>query len=187
LQIESLGAAILVAVHHVTSTSLGIVGSFGSQNVVATGAHELAIATSVVGAVALLGTYVAFSRSEATDAELLRYCAAAVAVTIAFGKVFSPQFLIWLIPLVPLVRGRRGVAASALFFLACILTQLWFPARYWHYANDLASVQSVEVLARDLAVVALAGVLLWPRLQHEVLGEHRARIEALQRVRTEVD
>ena len=119
--------------------------------------------------------------------DLLRYCAAVVAIAIAFGKVFSPQFLIWLIPLVPLIRGRRRSLAVPLFFAALVLTQLWFPHRYWRLADDFGTAQSWELLARDLAVVALAAVLVWPRLEHEVLGEHRARIEALQRVRTQVE
>jgi uncharacterized membrane protein len=187
LQIESLGSALLIAAHHLGGSTIHVVGSFGSQNVEGTGTHAAAVVTSMLGAVALVGLYIAFARGDTTDDDLLRYCAGAVAVTIAFGKVFSPQFLIWLIPLVPLVRGRRGVVASALLFLACLLTQLWFPQHYWDLANDLAPTQSIEVLARDLAVVALAAVLVWPRLQHEVLGEHRARIEALQRVRAQVD
>jgi len=178
---------VLIAVHHVAGSTIHVVGSFGSQNVQGTGTHAAAIVTSALGLAALLALYVAFGRGDATDDDLLRYCAGAVAATIAFGKVFSPQFLIWLIPLVPLVRGRRGLVASALLFFACLLTQLWFPQRYWDLANDLATTQSTEVLARDLVVVALAAVLVWPRLQHEVLGEHRARIEALQRVRAQVD
>jgi hypothetical protein len=74
--------------------------------------------------------------------------------------VLSPQFLIWLIPLVPLVPGRRGFAAVALLTTSLLLTQVWFPQRYWDYAGPfhLAWV----VLLRDLVLVALFGVLAWP-------------------------
>jgi hypothetical protein len=123
-----------------------------------------------------------------TDGEaLVAYTAAAVAATLAFGKVFSPQFVIWLVPLVPLVRGRRGLAAGGLLASALVLTQLWFPHHYWELALGLAPRESWLLLTRDLAVVALAALLAWPRLEHEPLGESRALLEALQRVRTQVD
>jgi hypothetical protein len=80
---------------------------------------------------------------------------------VALSKVLSPQFLIWLIPLVPLVRGRRGLAASGLLGLALLLTQLWFPIRYW----DLVAFEAVPswlVLARDLVLLVLLAVLLLP-------------------------
>ena len=187
LQLESLGAAVLIAWHHLTGTRLAIESSYGSQNVTGPGAHAAAIVTAVVGVLALAALYAAFARGAADTGELLRYAAAAVAVTIAFGKVFSPQFLIWLIPLVPLVRGRRGVWTSSLFFAALVLTQLWFPKRYWSLVNQFALTQSIELLARDLAMVALAIVLVRPWLEHDALGEHRARVEALERVRPQVE
>jgi hypothetical protein len=78
----------------------------------------------------------------------------------AFDKVLSPQFMIWLLPLIPLVRGRRGVAASALLGLALLLTQLWFPIRYWDLALDLKPFPSALVLARDVTLLVLLAVLL---------------------------
>jgi uncharacterized membrane protein len=187
LQLESLGAAVLIALHHAAGTHLSVISSYGSQNVVGTGSHAVEIATTVVGALALVAAYVAFARSDADAEDLIRYAAGVVAISLAVGKVFSPQFLIWLIPLVPLVRGRRSAFALPVYFGALVLTQLWFPSRYWKLADGFAPVQSWELLARDLLVVALVAVLLWPKLEHEILGEHRSRIEALQRVRTQVE
>jgi uncharacterized membrane protein len=184
LQLESLGASLLIAWHHLTAERLFVESSNGSQNVIGPGTHAAAIVTSVVGALALAAVYVAFARRTSDVPDLLRYAAGAVAVTLAFGKVFSPQFLIWLVPLVPLVRGLRGIWASSLLFVALVLTQLWFPERYWPLANFLAPTQSWELLARNLAIVALALVLL---LEHDVLGEHRARVEALKGVRGKIE
>ena len=70
---------------------------------------------------------------------------------------------IWLIPLVPLVRGRRGVAASAVLAVALLLTQLWFPYRYWRLALQQDAIASWLVLARDLVLVLLVVVLAIPR------------------------
>ena len=131
--------------------------------------------------------WVLYAQRDADGERLVAYAAAAVAATLAFGKVFSPQFVIWLVPFVPLVRGRRGIAASSLFVAALVLTQLWFPQHYWPLAQGFAQRESWLLLARDLAVVALATLLAWPHLEHESLGEGRAMLEALQRVRAQVD
>jgi uncharacterized membrane protein len=187
LQIESLGSAFLLVIHYLTGSSLGVLSSFGSQNLGGTGVHAVEIATTILGIVALLSVLILFAAGAPTRARLLASCAAAVAALLAFGKVFSPQFMIWLIPFVLVVRGLRGAIAGALLYAALILTQTWFPAHYWDLANNLAPMQSVELIARDLCVVALFVVLAWPALQHEVLGEHRSRLEALQRVRPQVD
>lgn len=187
LQIESLGGAILIAVHDAFGTTLGRVDSFGSQNLGGTGTHLVATLTSVVGAIALLVVWFLYVRSDASETTLVVYCAAAVATVIAFGKVFSPQFLMWLIPFVLSVRTRRAIVAIPLFFATLILTQLWFPHHYWDLAIGFYRRPALELLLRDLGVVALAVVLAWPsRSQHEVLGEHRTRVEALKRVGAQV-
>ncbi|MGZ8695500.1 MAG: hypothetical protein ACXWYS_08695, partial [Gaiellaceae bacterium] len=73
-----------------------------------------------------------------------------------------PQFLIWLFPLVPLVAGRRGAIASGLVGVAAVLTQLWFPTRYWALVNELAAGPTWLVVARDLILLATLAVLLLP-------------------------
>ena len=74
--------------------------------------------------------------------------------------MLSPQFLIWLVPLVPLVRGRRGLWASVLLGVALVLTQLWFPLRYFRHALDFEAGLSWLLLARDLTLVALVVVIV---------------------------
>jgi hypothetical protein len=75
--------------------------------------------------------------------------------------VLSPQFLIWLIPVVPLVYGRRGLIASVLLGAALVVTQLWFPYRYWDLALHFGLLESWLVLLRDLLLVALFAYLAW--------------------------
>jgi glycosyl transferase family 87 len=187
LQLESLAGSVLIAVHNLAGTTLHLTSSYGSQNLTGTGTHAAAVVTTIVEALALVAVWFAFARGPADEERLLVYAAAAVAAFIAFGKVFSPQFLIWLIPLVPLVRGRRAPVALSLFGTALVLTQLWFPRHYWDLALRFASPYSWFLLVRDLAVVALLATLVWPRSEHERLGEHRSRLEALHRVRTQVE
>jgi Glycosyltransferase family 87 len=162
LQIESLGSALLLAAHHVFGVGLTMVTSHGSQNLSGGAADALAAVETVVQIALLVGVWVLFALGPPTRSALVRSSAAALAVFVAFGKVLSPQFLIWLIPVVPLVRGRRGLWASALLASALVLTQLWFPFHYWDLPNHFALRESLLVLARDVTLVALAGVLAFP-------------------------
>ncbi|MBA3844109.1 MAG: DUF2029 domain-containing protein [Actinobacteria bacterium] len=153
LQVESLGASLLTTFTHPT-----VISSHGSQNIAAqTALGSLFAALQVVALVCL---WIAFARGPASAERLLRYAAGCVCAFVVFGKVLSPQYLLWLAPLVPLVRGRRGLLATALLTAAFVLTQVWFPERYFAYALDfrLAGI----VLLRNVVLVALLAVLVWP-------------------------
>jgi hypothetical protein len=163
LQIESLGSSFLLVAHQFGAWTVHLNLSHGSQNQGGSLASALAAFQSAVQALVVIGLWIAFARGPAMPERLVRYSAACVAAFVAFGKVLSPQFLIWLIPLVPLVRGRRGLAASAVLAVALVLTQLWFPYRYWDLALRQGALASWLVLARDLVLVLLVVVLAMPR------------------------
>ena len=88
---------------------------------------------------------------------------AVVLVADLLGKVLSPQFLIWVLPLVALVlvseeTGRRVVGALCLAAVA--LTQVEFP-RYYHALVRLEAAPIVIIAMRNgllLAAAILAGV-----------------------------
>jgi Glycosyltransferase family 87 len=160
LQIESLGSSLLLWAHHVFGLGLTVHSDHGSQNIAGSLADGVGVASSVLQVVAVVTVWVLFARGPARADRLFCASAAAVAALIAFSKVFSPQFAIWLVPLVPLVRGRRGIVACGLCVVALLLTQFWFPSRYWQLANELDRGVSGAVLARDLAVLTLALVLI---------------------------
>ena len=118
---------------------------------------------SALQILALLGIWALFARGRGGRDELLRASAAVVCAFIALSKVLSPQYLIWLLPLVPLVRGRRGLAASGLLATALVLTQLWFPFRYWELVFSFDPAASWLVLARDVVLLGLLALLAWPQ------------------------
>ncbi len=154
LQIESLGASLLAVVGQPQ-----VVTSHGSQNI--QGHGLLAAAFAAVQLLAIVVCWIEFARGPVTRSRLLTYSAAAVCAFVAFGKVLSPQYLLWLVPLVPLVGGKRRWVALALLSAACVLTQVWFPLRYFDYVGSfhLAGV----VLARNLVLATLFLVLAWPQ------------------------
>lgn len=171
LQIESLGAALIVAAHHMIGTGATMISSRGSQNISGAFARGVGVVQSLFQLGVLVGIWVVFARRERSRDELVRYSAAAVVAFIALGKVLSPQFLIWLIPLVPLVR-RWSVAA--LYVAALVLTQAWFPKHYWSYALHFSEAVTWLVVARDAVLVGLLVALLWPDRQTLVTPESAA-------------
>ena len=175
LQIESLGAAMLVELHNLAGTGLGIESTHGSQNVAGSLADGLAGATTALQLGALVAVWIGFARGPANAERLVRYAALALVVFVAFGKVLSPQFMIWLVPFVPLVAGRRGLAAAGLLAVALFLTQRWFPNRYWDYVLHFDEGLTWTVLARDVVLVALAGVLAAPKRWVRVPARTSAR------------
>ena len=159
LQLESLGSAVLLTGHQVFGAGVTVASSHGSQNLAGDGPDALAVASTAVQLAFLVCVWTAHARGRLS---FVQAAAAAVVGFVAFGKVLSPQFMIWLIALVPLVRGRRGLTAMALLAAALVLTQLWFPFRYWDLANHLEATASWLVLARDLVLAALAVTLALP-------------------------
>jgi hypothetical protein len=157
LQIESLGAALYLAAHHLLGLDVEMRSGHGSQNLHAVGTGVAAVLLSLVQLAVLAWIWL---RRPGTAEELVRWSAAALVAFVALGKVLSPQFLIWLVPVVPLVAGLRGLRASALLAGGLALTQLWFPSRYWDLARELDLLPSMLVLTRDLVLVALLVVLL---------------------------
>jgi uncharacterized membrane protein len=162
LQIESLGASLLLAAHQVSGVALTMDVSHGSNNLVGSVPHTLALVQAVLQPLALVLLWIGFARGPADRERLVRTCAACICAFIAFGKVLSPQYLVWLLPLVALLRGRRGIVAGASLVLAMILTQLWFPYRYLDLVYEFDARASWLVVSRDLVLVTLLAVLAWP-------------------------
>ncbi len=160
LQIESLGAAILVSLHHLFGLHVTMKSGFGSQNIAGRRAETVAAVQSALQIAVLAAIWIWFTKGAASRERLVRASAAAVVAFVAFGKVLSPQYMIWICPFVLLVRGKRGVAASGVLVLSLVLTQLWFPYRYFEYSRHFAALPSAFVLARDLALIGLLVTLL---------------------------
>ncbi len=154
IQVESLVAALL--------TTFGNPHDIVSHHSVAIAGHGgLETLTTVVEAACLVALWIGFARGPSEPRRFTRYAAACVCAFVVFGKVLSPQYLIWLVPVVALVWGRRGLAAAMLLAVAMIETQYWFAApRYHAYVNGYS--YAPLVLVRDLVLVALLAVLAVP-------------------------
>lgn len=124
LQKESIGAALLFALDQFGLYKAHIVEGNPQWTELTGRAGDLlaALGTACQALVALAVAYLV-ARCRPEPRTLVVAGAAAVTGFVAFGKVFSPQYLIWLVPLVPLAGGLLDIAVLA---VALIVTQLWF-------------------------------------------------------------
>ena len=159
VQIESTPATVLFALggSDVTGTNLRP-DAFKSNGLDGGYAPEVArlFALLLVGALA----WVVALAARRPDARHLVLCGfAALLAFVALGKVFSPQYVIWLAPFAALawVWGQRTV--TALVGAAIVLTHVEFPSRYFDLINEQPRVILV-VGARNALLLAALVVLI---------------------------
>jgi hypothetical protein len=156
LQVESLAASVLLALRSVD----GVVFEHGAFEVRGGGvglATSLGpLLTLVLLAVTGLVMYREYRRFGGLAPEAFPRHAAALILAFMLGsRVLSPQYVLWLLPLVPVAAGgMAGVAVCALFLAACFTTTLVFPIHY----GDLLSLRYPGpelLLARNLLLAIL--------------------------------
>jgi len=159
LQVESLGGSILGVAHRLGAGYHVVVShSPFSFDVAGRGAGVLATLLTVLVLVATAAAWQLLRDGPVDRDRTLRAVAATAVGFVAFAKVLSPQYLLFLVPLVPLVDS---LAAWAGLLLALALTQVWarFPEPFLQITHFGAVIWAA--LARNLVLVALYGLLLW--------------------------
>jgi hypothetical protein len=166
-QIESTGGALLIAGRLLSplffEDRLRMVQTFGSFNLQGPGVAALSSASSfaLVAGLALVCARLVSRLRGASAAEGHRLAAAAaVQSLVAFmvlGKVFSPQYLVWLLPLGFLLSGAR-LRARVLLLSVLVLTQVIYPIAYGSLSG-LAPWAGLLVLLRNGLLLVWAVLL----------------------------
>jgi hypothetical protein len=158
LQLESVPGAALAALDAMGLYDAKLEFRSGAWDFVGSAPDVLAAIQTLALVVSLLALTLLFARSRRSAGELAVAAAAAVAFTLVFAKVLSPQFLLWLVPLVPLVVSE-ALATWSLFGGTLLLTHAFFPSRY----EELAALEPLPVailVGRNVLLVSLAIALV---------------------------
>jgi hypothetical protein len=158
LQVESFGSSLLLVLDRLGLYDAEVARTTGvaGRNLAGSLPDAVAAATLVLEAAAVAAVWLLYARARDARALLPVAFAAAVAGFLAFTKVFSPQYLVWLVPLVVLVGGVAGVAATVLTGASLVLAQVWF---FHYHALFRIAWPTWLLLVRDLLVVVLFAVL----------------------------
>ena len=160
LQVESLAASILIKIGWVEGITFRY-GAFEAQGRGVELASSLSLPLTAL--LLLVTTFVMYRarRSGRLDiSEFPRYAAALILAFMVCSKVLSPQYLIWLLPLLPLsAPGLAGLGISGLFLAACWTTTQVFPLHYGDLL-ELTPPGPDLLLARNFLLVLIWVVLL---------------------------
>jgi uncharacterized membrane protein len=158
LQLESLGASLLLAAHRVGVYTATIVpGKPGSIDLDGITPDIVGAVSSVILLAAVAVVVFFYVKATESPELLVAGFAASITAFVVFSKVISPQYLVWLVPVVPLVAGRTGRLGSILLLAALALTQV--EVVYEHPLRALGWPVWV-LLERNLLLVALFVVLV---------------------------
>jgi uncharacterized membrane protein len=180
VQIESVPALVLVGLEGLGLGEAVSVSSHRSDGML----HPIDGAVAGLGALALvlvIALIAALAPGGHRDDAGRRLVLASLAAVTAFavlGKVLSPQFVIWVLPLGVLAFAWRMHALALAVLAALVLTQIEFPAHYFEVVAREPLALALVAL-RDLvllAVLALSMRALWVQRQEQLLDARRAAL-----------
>jgi hypothetical protein len=177
IHIESTWGTVALGAARIAGTPFQVVHEHGGFNVSSTAANFLSQLSPVVLAVAVLALTFLFiircirrpGRREdgalslldppsAIEASLLFLC-----VVFSFSKVFSPQFLLALVPLVALLpfSGKGAFVFVCIFIGTCLLSTIIYPRLYRTVIFGPAEFGCFLLAARTLLLLGMTGILLF--------------------------
>jgi len=74
---------------------------------------------------------------------------------VVFNQVFSPQYMIWLLPLAALASLEGNPRSGFAISLATFLTPIIYPSLIGNYATGLNLIETIVLLARNLILVVV--------------------------------
>lgn len=161
LHLESVFGGGLAAIRALRDRGSEVEFTYGSVNLVGAAADALATASSAAVLAAVTVIAWLLYRGRATPERLVLAAAATTAAAMLFGKVLSPQYTLWLVPLVPLAPLPLGAVAAALLLALLAVTRFVHSRVEQVWALDpvaLAWLNSRHAVLAALTVLLTVGL-----------------------------
>jgi hypothetical protein len=156
VQIESGPASILEVVGGSRVTGAPVTLDRFKSNGLEGGLAGAVLALCSVAAVAAAAALVALVARRPGVGGLVLGALGVTLASVIFGKVLSPQYVCWLLPLAAVAWAYGGRLAATLIAAASLLTQAWFPARYFDVVFQHAWAVTAVGVRNLLLLAALA-------------------------------
>lgn len=157
VQIESLPALGVRAIDALGGAQAVPVESYRSDGLEHPAGDALAAVSALLGAAAVALLAVGAARRRDDPRALLVAALGAVAAFATFGKVLSPQYIVWIVPLGVLAVAWRRWWLAGTVGLASLFTLAEFPSRYFDLVDGDGFALTVVAL-RDLVLVLVVAL-----------------------------
>jgi hypothetical protein len=156
LQIETPLASLALLAHSFGIVKVGVVSEAHTYGLGGSSGALLAVLTTVAFLASLVLVWLNAPRLVRSHEGLVLAWAATLCAAVVLGRVLSPQYLIWVLPIVPLVSFR----ATLWLVAALILTNLWYPVRYLDVVLHMDRGDIVLLVVRNTFLTVLLATLL---------------------------
>lgn len=170
LQIESSYASVLFMLYGLGRVQLSVFQgpvSWDMDSAYSSGIAQIAIVIMAIAAAAVYISYylprkrknVLVNAPPSAEAmgRIINFSLLVIIMLLLASKVVSTQFMVWLVPLVPLVSGRARHAVWPVFMAVGWLTWYIYPVHYW----DLRYLYATPISAIFVRNVLLGLMAFW--------------------------
>ncbi|HEY9908360.1 MAG TPA: glycosyltransferase family 87 protein [Thermosynechococcaceae cyanobacterium] len=162
LQLETLPSGLLLLTHKLGWIPVDIVTNYGAFHLESPPVQLILQGLPILVIIGLIGALASYlsrlknrlnGNRSLSSRHLTLYILATLLVLLLTNKVFSPQYLIWLLPFIPL----RPVKQIALFSLVSVLSLIVYPVLY----DSLLDKSLVPILLLNLRNSLVVVLALW--------------------------
>ncbi len=171
LNVESLYAGVLLLIGRLQGTKVPWTYDHSAIHITPEWGGRLSGLALPIQAAAFLLVMWQFRRSGMKDG--VRYAGASVLAFMITGKIFSAQYVIWLIPFVTVLGGETGRRARRVFLMVTTATTIiypWYAMKAILELNDLACILLLNY--RNALLVGLLYLFLFGKETKPVRPAH---------------